>query len=47
MVLTEEDSIREVIPFPKTLSGVDPMTGSPSAASEAALAELHLAVTEE
>jgi aspartyl-tRNA synthetase len=44
MVLAGEDSIREVIAFPKTLSGVDPMTDSPSAAPAAALEELRIAL---
>src|SRR5262249_15881286 len=30
MILAGEPNIREVIPFPKTLTGVDPMLGSPS-----------------
>jgi aspartyl-tRNA synthetase len=37
-----ESSIREVIAFPKTQSGADPMTGSPSAATEEQLAEVGL-----
>ena len=40
MVLQEEASIREVIAFPKTQSGTDPMTASPSAVDPAQLAEL-------
>ena len=34
MVLQEEANIREVIPFPKTQSGSDPMTMSPAAVDE-------------
>jgi aspartyl-tRNA synthetase len=30
MILAGEPNIREVIPFPKTLTGVDPMLGAPS-----------------
>jgi aspartyl-tRNA synthetase len=41
-VLAGEDSIREVIAFPKSQSGADPMTGAPKALSERALAELRL-----
>jgi aspartyl-tRNA synthetase len=37
-----ESSIREVIAFPKTQSGADPMTGSPSVATEEQLAEVGL-----
>jgi aspartyl-tRNA synthetase len=40
MVLQGEASIREVIPFPKTQTGVDPMTGAPTWVEEAQLAEL-------
>jgi aspartyl-tRNA synthetase len=36
-ILAEEDSIREVIAFPKTQSGWDPMTGAPSPLAPAAL----------
>lgn len=47
MVLQNEQSIREVIPFPKTQSGLDPMTGAPTWVEEAQLAELGVALTEE
>jgi aspartyl-tRNA synthetase len=40
MVLQGETSIREVIPFPKTQSGVDPMTGAPTWVEPAQLDEL-------
>lgn len=40
MVLQNETSIREVIPFPKTQTGLDPLTGSPSRVDENQLAEL-------
>ncbi len=33
-VLVGEDSIKEVIAFPKTASGSDPMTGAPSPVSK-------------
>jgi aspartyl-tRNA synthetase len=42
MVLQQEANIREVIPFPKTQSGLDPMTGSPSQVESAQLNELGL-----
>jgi aspartyl-tRNA synthetase len=45
MVLQGESSIREVIPFPKTQSGVDPMTGAPTWVDEAQLDELGIALT--
>ncbi len=41
-ILSGEDSIREVIAFPKTQSGWDPMTGAPSPLSPAALAAVGL-----
>jgi aspartyl-tRNA synthetase len=40
MILQEETSIREVIPFPKTQTGVDPLTESPSPVEDTQLAEL-------
>ena len=42
-IFAGEDSIREVIAFPKTQSGADPMTGAPKPLTPAALAELGLA----
>jgi aspartyl-tRNA synthetase len=41
-ILAGEDSIREVIAFPKTQSGIDPMTGAPKPIPTATLAELGL-----
>jgi aspartyl-tRNA synthetase len=46
MVLQGESSIREVIPFPKTQTGVDPMTGAPTWVEEEQLAELGIDLTE-
>ena len=42
MLLAGRDNIREVIAFPKTQSGQDPLTGAPGAVSEAQLRELGL-----
>jgi aspartyl-tRNA synthetase len=42
MLLAGEESIREVIPFPKTTGALDLMTGSPSGVSERQLEELGL-----
>ncbi|MGI8662762.1 MAG: aspartate--tRNA ligase [Acidimicrobiales bacterium] len=39
-ILAGEDNIREVIAFPKTQSGADPMTGSPTRVDDNQLAEL-------
>lgn len=39
-ILQREASIRDVIPFPKTQTGIDPMTGSPTAVDPVQLAEL-------
>jgi aspartyl-tRNA synthetase len=39
-ILQNEPNIREVIPFPKTQTGVDPLTGSPSPVDDHQLAEL-------
>jgi aspartyl-tRNA synthetase len=41
-VFAGEDSIREVIAFPKTQSGSDPMTGAPKPLAPTALADLGL-----
>ncbi|HXH23392.1 MAG TPA: aspartate--tRNA ligase [Dehalococcoidia bacterium] len=43
-VFAGETDIREVIAFPKTKSGSDPMTGAPSPADPALLETLHLKV---
>jgi aspartyl-tRNA synthetase len=39
-ILAGRDSIRDVIAFPKTASGSDPMTGAPAAVDAAQLAEV-------
>jgi len=44
MLLCGEETIREVIPFPKTQSATDPMTGSPSPVPDELLADLRLKV---
>jgi aspartyl-tRNA synthetase len=46
MLLAKENSIREVIAFPKTASAADLMTDSPSPVSEEQLRELHIKVVE-
>ncbi|HEX2403624.1 MAG TPA: aspartate--tRNA ligase, partial [Acidimicrobiia bacterium] len=46
MVLQGETSIREVIPFPKTQSGVDPMTGAPTWVDQTQLDELGIDLNE-
>ncbi len=43
-VLAGEENIREVVAFPKTQSGADPLTGAPSPLDPAQLAELGLQV---
>src|SRR5580704_5170021 len=43
-VLAGEENIREVIAFPKTQSGTDPMTGAPTPIGPRQLAELGIAV---
>jgi aspartyl-tRNA synthetase len=42
MILLGEQSIREVIPFPKTQSGLCPLTGAPSDVDDGQLRELHI-----
>jgi aspartyl-tRNA synthetase len=44
MLVADAGSLREVIAFPKAQGGVDPLTGSPTPATPAALAELGLRV---
>ncbi len=39
-ILRDEPNIRQVIPFPKTQTGADPLTGAPSAVADTHLAEL-------
>jgi aspartyl-tRNA synthetase len=42
MILMNRDSIRDVIPFPKTQTGLCLMTGAPSDVTDAQLKELHI-----
>jgi aspartyl-tRNA synthetase len=44
-LLAGESNIREVIAFPKTQSGTDPMTGAPKPVAETVLADLGLRLT--
>jgi aspartyl-tRNA synthetase len=44
MILTGESSIRDVIAFPKTQSGTDPLTGAPSAVDHVQLRELGISL---
>ncbi|MQG21685.1 MAG: aspartate--tRNA ligase [SAR202 cluster bacterium] len=44
MLLANEETIREVIPFPKTQAGVDPLTGAPTPAEPNQLTELGLEI---
>ncbi|GAB4175036.1 MAG: aspartate--tRNA ligase [Wenzhouxiangellaceae bacterium] len=45
-LMAGEDSIREVIAFPKTTTAACPLTGAPSTIDAAQLAELHVRVTD-
>ncbi len=45
-ILTDDDNIRQVMAFPKTASGIDPMTNAPSPVDDAQLKELHISITE-
>jgi aspartyl-tRNA synthetase len=47
MLLADEQSIREVIAFPKTASAVDLMTNAPSPIDQRQLDELHLRIVAE
>lgn len=44
MILSGEPNIREVIAFPKTGDGRDPMMGAPSEISEKNLKEVHIQI---
>jgi len=46
-ILRDEPNIREIIPFPKTQTGADPLTGSPSRVDEIQLAELGIEIRRE
>jgi aspartyl-tRNA synthetase len=45
-MLADEDSIREVIPFPKNQSAQDLMMGSPAPVAPEQLEDLHIRVVE-
>ena len=42
MLLSGAESLRDVIPFPKTKTGIDSMTGAPGEVDEQQLRELHI-----
>jgi aspartyl-tRNA synthetase len=46
-ILRDEPNIREIIPFPKTQTGADPLTGSPSRVDEEQLEELGIDIRPE
>jgi len=46
-ILQDEPNIREVMPFPKTQTGADPLTGSPGRVDEDQLVELGIDVRDE
>jgi aspartyl-tRNA synthetase len=46
-ILQNEQNIREVMPFPKTQTGADPLTGAPTRVEETQLAELGIDVRPE
>lgn len=46
MILSESDSIRDVIAFPKNASANDPMSKAPTPVDQKQLDELHLQITE-
>ena len=46
MLLTNDDNIRQVMAFPKTASGIDPMTDAPAPVDDAQLKELHIKIVD-
>ena len=46
MLMLGEENIREVIAYPKTATGIDPMTEAPSPVTEEQLKELHIKLRE-
>jgi len=46
-ILQDEPNIREIIPFPKTQTGADPLTGSPSPVEDLQLMELGVDIRQE
>ena len=44
MVLTGRDNLRDVIAFPKTLNGIDPLFGAPGPVEQSQLDELYITV---
>jgi aspartyl-tRNA synthetase len=46
-ILQNEPNIREVIPFPKTQTGADPLTGSPGRVEAAQLADVGIGIAPE
>src|SRR6185369_13135842 len=42
MLLSGAESLRDVIPFPKTKTGIDSMTGAPGEVDDHQLRELHV-----
>ncbi|MCX6345932.1 MAG: aspartate--tRNA ligase [Armatimonadetes bacterium] len=46
-ILTDDDNIRQVMAFPKTATGIDPMTDAPSSVDAKQLKELHIRIVED
>lgn len=47
MLLTDDENIRQVMAFPKTATGIDPMTDAPSTVDDKQLKELHIKTVED
>ena len=46
MLLKDEENIREIVPFPLSANGSDPMMGCPNEVFEQQLKDVHIKISE-